>query len=71
MCVSAATFGLGSLSVALEVYRARVFCVAIERLSLLNVEVVEIFSMLMHDNFLLLFPRRPQVRNMYVCVQLT
>ena len=59
MCVSATTFGLGSLSVALEVYRAmQGYCV--ERLSLLNVEVVEIFFMLMHDDFLLLFPKRPQ-----------
>ena len=60
MCVSVATFGLGSLSVALEVYRARA-----ERLSLLNIEVVEIFFMLTHDDFLLLFPKRPQVTNMY------
>ena len=45
------------------------YCV--ERLSLLNVEAVEIFFMLMRDNFLLLFPRRPQVRTMYACVQLT
>jgi len=45
------------------------YCV--ERLSLLNVEAVEIFFMLMCDNFLLLFPRRPQVRTMYACVELT
>ena len=36
------------------------YCV--ERLSLLNVEAVEIFFMLMRDDFLLLFPKRPQVR---------
>ena len=45
------------------------YCV--ERLSLLNVEAVEIFFMLMCDKFFLLFPRRPQVRTMYACVQLT
>ena len=39
------------------------YCV--ERLSLLKVETVEIFFMLMSDNFILLFPKRPQVRNMY------
>ena len=36
------------------------YCV--ERLSLLNIEAVEIFFMLMRDDFLLLFPKRPQVR---------
>ena len=36
------------------------------------VEAVEIFFMLMRDNFLLLFPRRPQVRTtFYAFVQLT
>ena len=39
------------------------YCV--ERLSLLNVEAVEIFFMLMRDNLLLLFLKRPQVRSMY------
>ena len=39
------------------------YCV--ERLSLLNVEAVEIFFMLMRDDFLLLFPKRPEVRTMY------
>ena len=39
------------------------YCV--ERLSLLNVEGVEIFFMLMRDDFILLFPKRPQVRTMY------
>ena len=42
------------------------YCV--ERLSLLNVEAVEIFFMLMRDDFLLLFPRMPQVRAMYACL---
>jgi len=37
----------------------------VERLSLLNVEGVEIFVMLMCDDFLLLFPKRPQVRTEY------
>ena len=37
----------------------------LERLSLLNIEAVEIFFMLMRDNFLLLFLKRPQVRTMY------
>ena len=37
----------------------------VERLGLLNVEGVEIFFMLMRDNFILLFPKRPQVRTMY------
>ena len=42
VCVSVATFGLGSLSVALGVYRqGQGYCV--ERLSLLNVETVENF----------------------------
>ena len=45
MYVSAATFGLGSLSIAVEVYRARaIISSCVERLSLLNVEAVEIFS---------------------------
>ena len=41
------------------------YCV--ERLSLLKVETVEIhkFFMLMRDNFILLFPKRPQVWTMY------
>ena len=39
------------------------YCV--ERLSLLNIEAAEIFFMLMRDDFLLLFPKRPQVRTMY------
>ena len=39
------------------------YCV--DRLSLLNVEVVEIFFMLMRNDFFLLFPKRPQVRTMY------
>ena len=39
------------------------YCV--ERLSLLNVEAVKIFFMLMCDNFRLLLPKRPQVRTMY------
>ena len=39
------------------------YCV--ERLSLLNVEAVKIFFMLMCDNFHLLLPKRPQVRTMY------
>ena len=39
------------------------YCV--ERLSLLNVEAVEIFFMLMRDNFLLLYLKRPQVRTEY------
>ena len=39
------------------------YCV--ERLSLLNVDGVEIFFMLMRDDFILLFPKRPQVRTMY------
>ena len=57
-CVLAVIFGLGGLSVALEVYRARAI--------LCNVEVVEIFLMLMCDDFLLLFPKTPQqVRTMY------
>ena len=43
------------------------YCV--ERLSLLNIEAVEIFFMLTRDDFLLLFPKRPQVRTMYACVQ--
>ena len=38
------------------------YCV--ERLSLLSVEAVEIFFMLMRD-FLLLFLKRPQVRTVY------
>ena len=40
------TFRLGSLSVAVEVYRARAIKLissCVERLSLLNVEAVEIF----------------------------
>ena len=37
----------------------------LERLSLLNIEAVETFFMLMRDNFLLLFLKRPQVRTMY------
>jgi len=43
----------------------------VERLSLLNVEAVEIFFMLMRDDFILLFPKRPQVRTVYAynCVQ--
>ena len=41
------------------------YCV--ERLSLLNVEVVEIF--LMRDDFRLLFPKRPQGLCMADCVQ--
>ena len=61
MCVPAATFELGSLSVL-----GQGNCV--ERLSLLNVEAVEIF-ILMRDKFILLFPKRPQVRTMYACVQ--
>ena len=41
-------------------------------LTLIYVEALEIFFMLMRDIFLLLFPRRPQVRTMfYACVQLT
>ena len=64
MCVSVVTFGLGSLSIALEVNtEGQGYCV--EWLSLLNVEAVEIFFMLMRDDFLLLFPKRPQVRTMY------
>ena len=45
------------------------YCV--EKLSLLNVEAVDIFYMLMRDDLLLLFPKRPQVRTMYApdCVQ--
>ena len=44
------------------------YCV--ERLSLLNVEAVEIFYLLMHDDFILLFPKRPQVRTCIAdCVQ--
>ena len=39
------------------------YCV--ERLSLLNIEAIEIFFMLMHDDFLLLFPKRSEVRTMY------
>ena len=39
------------------------YCV--EKLSLVNVEAVEHFFMLMRDDFLLLFPKRPQVRTMY------
>ena len=39
------------------------YCV--ERLSVLNVEAVEIFFMLMRENLLLLFLKRPQVRTMY------
>ena len=41
------------------------YCV--ERLSLLKVETVEThkFFMLMRDNFILLFPKRPQVWTMY------
>ena len=34
----------------------------VENLSLLNVEAVGIFFMLMRDDCLLLFPKRPQVR---------
>ena len=68
MRISAATFGLGSLSIALGGLQSQGYCV--ERLSLLNIEAVEIFFMLMRDNFLLLFPKRPQVRtSMPGCVQ--
>ena len=42
------------------------YCV--ERLSLHNVESVEIFFILMRDDFILLFPKRPQVRTSYVCL---
>ena len=64
MCVSAATFGLDSLNVALHGgLLGQGYCV--ERLSLLKVETVEIFFMLLSDDFILLFPKRPQVRNMY------
>ena len=63
MCVLAVTFGLGSLSIALGGLQSQGYCV--ERLSLLNIEVVEIFFMLMRDDFLLLFSKRPQVRTMY------
>ena len=44
MCVSAATFGLGSLSVAVEVYRARAINIQLCSVQLTcNVEAVEIF----------------------------
>ena len=39
------------------------YCV--ERLNLLNIEAVEIFFVLMGDDFLLLYLKKPQVRTMY------
>ena len=53
MCIS--TFGLGGLSVAVEVYRARANLCRKAQLTYNNVEAVEIFFMLMRDDFLLLF----------------
>ena len=43
------------------------YCV--EKLSLLNVEAVDIFYMLMRDDLLFLFPKRPQARTVSPCVQ--
>ena len=40
----------------------------VERLSLHNIEAIEIFFMLICDDFILLFPKRPQVRTSYVCL---
>ena len=44
VCVSAATFGLGSLRLALEVYRGYKISRCVERLSLLNIEGGRDFS---------------------------
>ena len=53
VCVSVASFRLGSLRVALEVYRARAINIQLcSSLSLLNVKGGRDFFMLMCDNFL-------------------
>ena len=57
MCVSAAADIRGrQLEYSIGGLQGQGYCVERLRLSLYNVEAVEIFFMLMHDDFLLLFP---------------